>query len=916
MRRARPRPETAAGGAVEGETASGAEILLTGASGFLGKVVLHELLRRREALGIARVHLLLRPQRGEGAAQRLRTLAASPCFAGLAEGWTEHVTAVEGDCEAEGAGLAPEVRAALLPSLTHVIHCAASVEFHLPIARAASANTASALHVLELARGCPRLRALVDVSTAYVTPHPGAHVAIEERLAPLPFDAETLFAAIQAGRYRDPAAEAALLAETGHPNTYTLTKSLAEHLLARRRGAVPLVLVRPSIIAASHRRPFPGWIDSAAAFALFAVGIGSGRMRVVLADPDARLDLVPVDAVAERVVDAAFDDAAARGVGAAEPPIRHAVAGWERSPTLRLCRERVSAFFERHPLPGAPPPRVRFLGRDGFRYRLAHERHHRRPAAGASWPDAIAETSARFAYFTHSSFRFRTSVPLVELDFEPARYLDTVCRGVWRHLLGGDEHTVTIAGRAHGRDGSRLGWVLRQPHGGGFVRLAAWAVDAALARAHERITVDEASFRTALAEVPAGALIVLAPSHRSYLDFVLISYLCFARPDLGLAIPHVAAASEFARIPLLGWLFRRLHAFYLERGVGREDKRLTEAVHRLVNDGHVLEFFVEGGRSRSRRFLAPRRGMLRSLQATGQPCALLPIAISYERVPEEASFLAELRGAPRPPMRLRDLLAWSARLARGEIELGCAHLACGRPIVLDLASDVHAVSRELVARLQERVVVTTGQLQAFVEAAAPPGVDAAWLADAIRQRGGRVLETRSSSAPLPPLVERSWREQFAPLFFPEAVLAFAGNPAIESHVRRNAWAAPRAGLDPERALADPRMRALLRALFDPVRADHAATARALAARAAAGGPVPEPARLVRELPDAWLPEVEAACRDLAERGMLIPGAQSSWRFGPRAGELAAYADACARSALGDEPAGRAREEEDPCSPGS
>jgi len=267
-------------------------------------------------------------------------------------------------------------------------------------------------------------------------------------------------------------------------------------------------------------------------------------------------------------------------------------------------------------------------------------------------------------------------------------------------------------------------------------------------------------------------------------------------------------------------------------------------------------------------------------------------------------------------MRLRDLLAWRARLARGEIELGCAHLACGRPVVLDLASDVHDVSRELVARLQERVAVTTGQLEAFVEAAAPPGVDAAWLADAIRRRGGCVLETRASRASPPPLVERSYREQFAPLFFPEAVLAFAGNPAVEAHVRRNAWARPRAGLDPERALADPRVRALLRALFDPVRVDYAATARALAARAAAGGAAPEPARLVRELPGAWLPDVEAACQDLAGRGMLIPGAQSTWRFGPRAGELAAYAEACARIAPGEEPAGRAREEEDSCSPGS
>jgi fatty acyl-CoA reductase len=893
---------------VQQKGANGAEVLLTGASGFLGKVVLFELLRRRTALGIERVHVLLRRRGDRGAAERLRAeLLGSRCFSGLPSGWDACLEAVEGDCEEPGAGIAPSTHEALTASLTHVIHCAASVEFHLPVARAASANAASALQVLELARECPRLAALVDVSTAYVTPHPGAAMPVEERLAPLPWDAEVLFAAICAGRYDAPEAESALLAEARHPNTYTLTKALAEHLLARRRGAVPLVLVRPSIIAASWRHPFPGWIDSAAAFALFAVGIGSGRMRVVLARPDARLDLVPVDVVAERVVDAAFDGVAQRGVGAAEPPIRHAVAGWERSPTLRLCRARVGPYYERHPLPGAPPARVRHLGPAGWRWRIAHHLHHRRPAAGASWPDAIEETSRRFAYFTHTSFRFSSSVPFVDPDFTPGDYLDVVCHGVWRHLLGGDEREVAIAGSAHRRDGSRAGWVLRQPEGNAFLRLAGWAVDAALARALDRVTVDEASFREAVSAAPPDALLVVAPAHRSYLDFVLVSYLCFARPDLGIAIPHVAAASDFQRVPLLGRLFEHLHAFYLERGVGREDKRLTEAVDRLVREGRVLEFFVEGQRSRSRRFLPPRRGLLRSLQATGQRCALLPVAISYEHLPEEATFLAELQGHPKPPMRLRDLLAWTGRLFRGEVALGRAHLACAPPVLLDLEADVYEVGRRVVAGQQERMATTTHQLRAFLAIAAPPDVDAAWLADAIVRRGGRVLETSERPVAVDPAVERCWREHFAPLFLPEAALGYARNPAIEHHVRENAWAPARAGLDPEQALGDRRVRAVVRALFDPVRADHAAAARALAAWEWADGTAATPAAIAQRLPGSHLPDVEAAFRALAERGALTRGSDSArWARGPVAGALGAYADACEALGLDEEP---------PCGPG-
>src|SRR5690606_4282392 len=100
--------------------------------------------------------------------------------------------------------------------------------------------------------------------------------------------------------------EAELLAESGHPNTYTFTKCIAEHLLDERRGDVPLVIVRPSIISAAWEKPIPGWIDSTAAFAGCLLSTGLGFVRAWEANPNVRLDVVPVDVVAERVVRAAF----------------------------------------------------------------------------------------------------------------------------------------------------------------------------------------------------------------------------------------------------------------------------------------------------------------------------------------------------------------------------------------------------------------------------------------------------------------------------------------------------------------------------------------------------------------------------------------------------------------------------------
>jgi thioester reductase-like protein len=420
-----------------------AVVLLTGATGFVGKVVLAELLRRREALGIERVLALVRAKDPEHADARLRSeVLGSACFAGEAPGYEKWLEAVAGDITRPGLGLTGEAAERVRADVSHVIHCAASVEFSLPIAEAAAANVTGALHALELARACRRLAGAAVVSTAYVTPHAAPHGGrphfAEERLAPLPFDAEALLPRLARGDVD----AARLLAETGHPNTYTLTKCVAEHLLARRAGDLPLTLVRPSIVSASRTHPRPGWIDSFAAFAGFVALIGAGRLRAVAGDPEARLDVVPCDAVAERIVDAAFDPSGALG-------IRHAVAGLAGACSIALCRERILGYFG--PRAGDPPARLAYVGPRGWRFHLAHALHHELPgAAAALWlrvrgKERLASAARRlrerqravnrdFAYFTHSSFDFAAARPLTPA-LDPARYLDLVCEGVDRHLL-------------------------------------------------------------------------------------------------------------------------------------------------------------------------------------------------------------------------------------------------------------------------------------------------------------------------------------------------------------------------------------------------------------------------------------------------------------------------------------------------
>lgn len=839
-------------------------VLLTGATGFLGKVVLEDLLRRRGELGVETVFVLIRAPGAETARRRLDSeVLGSRCLARLDDAARDCVVPVAGDLLEPDCRLEPEARRTLTERVTEVIHCAASIDFDLPVAEAAAINVGGALHVLELARACDSLRSMVSVSTAYVTPHPGDARPVPEALAPLPRPAEALLAEIEAG----PVDEAALLRESGHPNTYTYTKAIAEHLLQARRGDVPLSLVRPSIISASRRRPFPGWIDSHAAFAGFVSLLATGALRVVAARLETRVDVVPCDDVAERVVDVVF------AAPAADMRIHHAVAGPEGCSSVALCRESIERFFASRRI--GPGPRIRHVGPDGPLLRARAWLQQRVPLAITAAllrlrrregpARTLAKLSERqrylnsvFRYFTHNTFAFASSLPLDD-DFEPRAYLETVCRGVYTHLLRGDEGEFVFAGRQR-RVKSDLAWTIGQPRGRPAVRVAGWMLAKILRRITPRATVDLVSFEHALARVRPGAHLVIAPTHRSYLDFLLLPYLCFACPELELDMPHIAADEQFARIPVLSRLARRCNAFFLRRGQGGEDKGLTRQVDGLVRGGATILFFIEGGRSRARTLLPPRRGLLRSLQATGEDFAILPVTISYDRVPEEGVFAAELAGGPRQRIELGALAGWLRRVWRGEVDIGPVHLRCADPLPLDLASDVGEVATRIVRELAQGAVATTHQLRCFLARRPIDGADVGWLQEAIRRRGGRVITSRlRGESEVPPLVEVGMREQWQHVFLPELRERFGGDPALRHFLGRAGDILDGGVREPD----DTRTGALLEALIDPVRRAYAAVALELA-RGGPGAPS-TPVELLRRRPDLYLPHLEAAFEYATER---------------------------------------------------
>ncbi|KGQ43909.1 glycerol-3-phosphate acyltransferase [Gallibacterium anatis] len=149
-----------------------------------------------------------------------------------------------------------------------------------------------------------------------------------------------------------------------------------------------------------------------------------------------------------------------------------------------------------------------------------------------------------------------------------------------------------------------------------------------------------------------GHEIVYVPCHRSHIDYLLLSYVLYHQ---GLVPPHIAAGINLNFWPV-GSIFRSWGAFFIRRTF--KGNRLYSTIFReylaeLFHRGYSVEFFIEGGRSRTGRLLAPKTGMmsmtLQALQSGQQtrPITIVPVYIGYEHVLEVDTYAKELRGAAK-----------------------------------------------------------------------------------------------------------------------------------------------------------------------------------------------------------------------------------------------------------------------------
>ncbi len=196
---------------------------------------------------------------------------------------------------------------------------------------------------------------------------------------------------------------------------------------------------------------------------------------------------------------------------------------------------------------------------------------------------------------------------------------------------------------------------------------------------------------------------VLVPCHKSHLDYLIMSYIFY---NNNMPCPHIAAGKNLSFWPL-GPIFRGGGAFFLRRtfkGESLYPKVFSAYLYKILDEGFHLEFFIEGGRSRTGKLLTPKVGFLSLLldaymKSQWQDMLFVPIYIGYDRVLEEKAYVHELEGGKKSPENLSNVLKARKFLKK---KYGKIYINFGEPYSLNQYLDTIDIDYRELERSHQR----------------------------------------------------------------------------------------------------------------------------------------------------------------------------------------------------------------------
>lgn len=243
-----------------------------------------------------------------------------------------------------------------------------------------------------------------------------------------------------------------------------------------------------------------------------------------------------------------------------------------------------------------------------------------------------------------------------------------------------------------------------------FAMAAAWF----FRKVFDGIAYDPDSLKQIREASKKGPLII-TPSHKSHIDYLLISFIFYMNKMIP---PHIVAGVNLTFFPM-GFIFRHSGAFFIRRsfrGLQLYPVIFKQYVKTLISEGYSIEFFIEGGRSRTGKLVLPKFGLLNYLieaieEGYNKDLVFIPISINYDRILEETSYVEELKGKEKEAESALSMMESSRLLSR---KYGKAYISINAPIRLkEIAEKAHrgenipeVVAQDLIRRINDVTVVT------------------------------------------------------------------------------------------------------------------------------------------------------------------------------------------------------------------
>ncbi|XP_077994959.1 fatty acyl-CoA reductase 1-like [Glandiceps talaboti] len=343
----------------------GKNVLVTGATGFVGKVLVEKLLR---CCGVGSIYLLVRPKAGQAPQQRIQEMVKSQLFDKVREenpSGLERLVAVKSDMLEPGLGLSDEDRKMLQQEVGVVFHVAATVKFDEKMKLSYQLNVKSIHELLKLCKDMSNLEVFVHTSTAFCNCD---KKYIEEKIYPPPTDYNKLDYAMEwmddeMLRLITPN----LIGE--RPNTYTFTKAIGEYMLAEEGCDMPIAIIRPSQVGAVWKDPIPGWIDNYNGPSGVFIACGKGLISSLRADPKAICDIIPVDVTVNAMIGAAWYTAVYKP---SNIPIYNVMSGAINPLTYKNLYDLIPSIYREYPLDGCFHRPGGIITKNQFLHRFVH----------------------------------------------------------------------------------------------------------------------------------------------------------------------------------------------------------------------------------------------------------------------------------------------------------------------------------------------------------------------------------------------------------------------------------------------------------------------------------------------------------------------------------------------------------------